>query len=91
MKLCRAEPGVDLLTQLAHEHVHGAIPSSLRRPQILQQLVSGDDAPLLERQRVEQAELRRRQMTPSPSTYACTLRGSITNSSISIGSPRLSS
>ena len=54
---------VDLLAQAAHEDVHGPVAMRLApAPELLQQLVAGDDAAAIERELVEEAELRRRQL-----------------------------
>src|SRR5207247_90397 len=54
---------VDLLAKPADEDVHGAVAMRLApAPQLLQQLVAGDDAAAVERELIEEAELRRRQL-----------------------------
>ena len=54
---------VDLLAQPADEHVDRAVAVTLTAPpQALQQLVARYDAALLERKRIEQSELGRRQL-----------------------------
>ena len=66
---------VDLLAQLADEDVDRAVAvRGAATPDALQQLVPREHAPLLERERVEEAELGRRQLGARPSTYACTFR-----------------
>ena len=65
---------VDLLAQAADEDVDRAVAVRLApAPELLQQLVAGDDAAALERELVEEAELGRRQLgargrrrTPAP-------------------------
>ena len=53
---------VDLVAQPADEDVHGAVAVALApAPDLLQQLVAGDDAAALERELVEQPELGRRE------------------------------
>ena len=62
MNECARREAVDLLAQAADEHVHGAVAMRLApAPHLLQQLVAGHDAAAVERERVEQAELGRRQ------------------------------
>src|SRR5436305_14933259 len=65
-------PGaVELLAQLLDEDVDGPVAVRLAPPpEPLEQLVPGDDAPLLERQRVEQAKLGRRQVR----AFSCDVR-----------------
>ena len=59
---CDARP-VDLLAQLADEDVDGAVaPRLAAAPEPLHQLVARDDAAALARERVEEAELGRRQL-----------------------------
>ena len=54
---------LDLVAQLAHEDVHGAVaPGFPPAPDPLEQLVARDHAAALERQRVEEPELGRRQV-----------------------------
>ena len=56
-------PPVDLVAEPAHEHVDRAVAVRLTPPpETLEQLVARDDAAPLERERVQQAELRRRQL-----------------------------
>src|SRR5207245_9123366 len=54
---------VDLLAQAPDHDVHRPVASRLApAPELLQQLVARRDAPALERELVQQAELRRRQL-----------------------------
>ena len=54
---------VDLVAQLADEHVDGAVAMALASaPELLEQLVPADDPASLEREGVEQPELGRRQV-----------------------------
>src|SRR5436189_4206144 len=54
---------VDLLAQPAHEHVDGAVAVRLAPPpELLQQLVARRDAAAVERELVEEPELRRGQL-----------------------------
>src|SRR5436190_18539703 len=58
---------VDLLPQPADEDVDGAVAVRLApAPHLLQQLVAGDDAAAVERERVQQLELGRRQPRACP-------------------------
>ena len=58
---------VDLLPQASDEDVDGAVAVCLPSPpDLLQQLVAGDDAAAVERERVEQLELGRRQTRALP-------------------------
>src|SRR5215217_3627213 len=55
--------GVDLVAQLADEHVHSAVAMRLAAaPDLLQDLVPGDDAAAVEREGVKETELRRSQL-----------------------------
>src|SRR5215211_7663951 len=63
----RGARGRELVAQLADEHVHGAVAVGLPSPpHPLEYLVSGHDPAALERQRVEQPKLRRRQLGALP-------------------------
>ena len=54
---------VDLVAQLAHEDVDGAVAMALASaPELLEQLVAADDPAALEREGVQQPELGRRQV-----------------------------
>src|SRR4051794_35365423 len=58
---------VDLVAQLADEDVHGAVAMRLATaPDLLQDLVPGDDAAAIEREGVEEAELGRSQLGALP-------------------------
>src|ERR1700722_7404538 len=60
-RVARRDP-VDLLAQAADEDVDGAVAVGLAPPpDLLQQLVPGDDAPAVEGEGVQELELRRRQ------------------------------
>ena len=55
--------GLELVPDLAHEDVHRAVPvREPAAPDLLEELVARDDPPLLQRERVEEAELGRRQL-----------------------------
>jgi hypothetical protein len=87
-KRVRWRATIDFVAQLPHEHVDRAIARALPPPpDPLHQLLSRDDAPMLLRECIEEPELSRRQVR----TFACTSRGSISSSSSSIASPRVSS
>ena len=59
----RRRVAVDLLAQAAHEHIDRTVAMRLAPPpHFLQQLVARDDATAVERERVEQLELGRRQL-----------------------------
>ncbi len=61
--MCGRRPRVDLLAQLAHEDVDGAVAvRGPATPDPLQQLVAGEHAAHVERERVEQPELGRREV-----------------------------
>ncbi len=63
MKVWRLGLLVDLLAQLAHEHVDGAVAvRGAAAPDPLQELVAREDAALVECERVDEPELGRRQL-----------------------------
>ena len=67
MKVCRGARAVDLVAQPADEDVDGPVAVALApAPDLLQQLVAGDDAAAVERELVEQPELGRRQARVAP-------------------------
>ena len=76
MKVWPRRVRLDLVAQLADEHVHGAVAAGLApAPDPLQQLVARDDAAALQRERVEEAELGRRQLDALPVDVGLDVQG----------------